>query len=80
MSDQTKTALIQALTHHITDETDSGVIITGLVLCASLAEVEETAASYWFDVQDDQPAHHTRGLVELLNDWAKRGTQMDTDD
>ena len=73
MSDATKAALELALAAHIADEEENPQIVTGYILAAAITSFNDAEANrheYWFDCPDNQPAHTTRGLSSLLDEWA----------
>lgn len=78
MSAETKAELEAALQAHLTDESPDNILVTGYLYGASLAIFDEgnsTRHTYWFDAQDNQPPHVTRGLADMLSEWSC-GTTM----
>jgi hypothetical protein len=80
MSETTKANLERALHAHIANEEETNPVITGYVLAASLSYVDDDSGAYWFDAQDNQAAHVSRGLTALLSDWMKLATEVTSDD
>ncbi|WP_100813037.1 hypothetical protein [Microbacterium lacus] len=71
MSDQTKRALDEAISAHIADEVETGVIVTGYVLHASYVSHENVGRGthgYFAEFAEDQPYHVAYGLVQMLSD------------
>jgi hypothetical protein len=73
MSEQTKSALEAALQAHVQDESEQPSLLTGYVLAASATTFDDHAPDehgYWFEATDNQPTHVTRGLTDMLAEWA----------
>lgn len=84
MSEATKAALEAAIQAHVTDESDNEDLVTNYVLGCALtsfsAEREIDRHSYWFESSDNQPAHITRGMADLVSEWASGTTIYQEDD
>ena len=83
MSADTKATLENALAAHISDESETMQMITGFVLGVAMVDLQNDnheRHSYWFEASNGQPSHITRGLADILNDWAGSSPMFGDDD
>ena len=86
MSAATKEALEAAIDAHINDECDGEQVVTAYVFGAAISTFSEVGpkSSYYFVRTDEQPAHITRGMAQLVTEWADTssifGYEDDEDD
>lgn len=84
MSDATKAAMEAAIQAHISDESAQDDLVTNYVLGCALTSFsddnERNRHSYWFESIDNQPAHITRGMADLVTEWASGTTIYQEDD
>lgn len=81
MSDTTKAALEAALTQHIADVTDGG-IITDWALIAAVTNLEDIGTGktrYWCEGNSAQPVHVTVGLLRYGGEHATFGDDEEDD-
>lgn len=83
MSDATKQALTEAIAAHIADVTD-GNLLTDWALAIASTELEDIGTgrtNYYYEGNDNQPAHVGYGLLKYTLDaslW--QGTDDDDDE
>jgi hypothetical protein len=86
MSAATKQALEAAIDAHVNDECEGEQVVTAYVFGAAISTFSEVGpkSSYFFASTNEQPAHITRGMAQLVTEWADMssifGYEDDEDD